>query len=108
MRGSIGLAPTGMRRGATAAIALALGILIAAPAFAEGGDHDRREHERWEHERGEHRGYWRPGYVVTPPPVAYYGQAPVYYAPPPPVYYAPPPPPAYYAPPSLNVVIPLR
>jgi hypothetical protein len=94
-------------------MALALGLLTVAPAFADDDDEGRhgregrhehgwREHERW--------GWGPPAYVrPAPPPVVYYGgPPPVYYAPPPPVYYAPPPPPVVYGSPSLNVVVPLN
>jgi hypothetical protein len=91
----------GGRRTGVAAVALALGLLGTAPAFADP--------PWWHHHR--HHGYG-PGVVVTSPPPVVYGYAapPVYYAPPPPpVYYAPPPP-VVYSPPgvSLGVTIPIR
>src|SRR5882672_4266306 len=98
----------GRRAGVAAAVALALGVglLGSAPAFAD--DDGWRHHHR--------HGYWGPQAGVyygapayAPPPPVYYAPPPrVYYAPPPPVYYAPPPP--VYSPPgvSLGVTIPIR
>jgi hypothetical protein len=86
---------TGGRRAGVAAVALALGLLGSAPAFADP--------PWWHHHR--HWGYG-PGVVVAAPPPVYYAP-PAYYAPPP-VYYAPPP--VVYSPPgvSLGVTIPIR
>lgn len=90
------------------AAALAAGLTIAAPAFADRDDrrHGHYKHQyHWKHQ-GKHFAH-RP-IVVMPPPRAYYAPRPrvyyapppraSYYAPPPRVYYAPPPRPIYHAP----------
>ena len=90
----------GGRRVGVAAVALALGLLGSAPAFAD--------HDGWHH----HGRWWggpRVGVVVGGPPVvyappSYYAPPPVVYAPPP-VYYAPPPPVVYAPGVSLGVNI---
>jgi hypothetical protein len=93
-------AGTTVRRFGVAAGVLALGLVSAAPAFAD-----------WDHDHWRHR-YYREGCWNCGPRVGVVVGAPVYA--PPPVYYAPPP--TYYAPPpvvyspgvSLGVTIPIR
>lgn len=73
-----------------AAAGLTAGLMIAAPALADGGHRHAPRHYHW-------KPHHRP-LVVMPPPRVYYAPAPrVYYAPPPRVYYAPPRP-IYHAP----------
>ncbi|HEX6319455.1 MAG TPA: hypothetical protein VFZ84_11310 [Burkholderiales bacterium] len=83
-------------------ILAAAGLMIALPAFADGGHrhnkhyghYKHRPHYQWKH-------HHRP-VVVMPPPR-------VYYAPPPRVVYAPPPRPVYHAPaPSSGISIRLH
>ena len=82
-------------------ILAAAGLVIALPAFADGGHRHKhyghykhRPHYQWKH-------HHRP-VVVMPPPR-------VYYAPPPRVVYAPPPRPVYHAPaPSSGISIRLH
>ncbi len=81
-----------LKRLILAAAGLTAGLMIAAPALADGGHgYDQRygyrhghRHHHWKHHP--HRPV-----VVMPPPR-------VFYAPPPRVVYAPPPRPVYYPP----------
>jgi len=94
------IAKTG-KVGLGAALMVALGIFVSAPALA---DDDQGHWHGWHH----HGWGWGPrGYVYYGPAYAY--PPPVVYAPPP-VVYAPPPvvyAPPVYASPAISVVIPI-
>lgn len=79
----------------------AAGLLIAAPALADGGHrHDRHYKHHYKHPHPQWKRHHRP-VVVMPPPRVFYAPPPrVVYAPPAPVYYAPPPRPVYHGPES--------
>ena len=78
------------RWGILAAVVLALGAGVSAPAYADYG---------WGGPYRHHPPGW--GYYRRPPPPRYYAPPPVYYAPAP-VYRYVPPPPVYYAPPAIG------
>ncbi|OIR00365.1 hypothetical protein GALL_176180 [mine drainage metagenome] len=100
----------GRRSAVLSAILLAVGLLGASPAFADGWrdhgwHHDRDWHDHDWHDRGwryQHRyfdgdGYYAPRYM--PPPMVV--------APPPPAVYMPPP--VVMAPPAgINLILPLN
>jgi hypothetical protein len=87
MRGRLPNAGSWKRPIGALVVVLALGVLHAAPAFADDDDDGDDE---------SHLGHWeQPDVIPGPPPVVYYGAAPQ-------VVFAPAPRPVYYAPPALQ------
>jgi hypothetical protein len=106
MRGMLPNAGSWRRPIGALVVVLALGVLHAAPAFADDDDDDGDRRDRY--------GQWEQPVVIAPapPPVIYYGAPPpvVYEPAPPPVYYyyPPPAPPVVYGAPSFNITVPLN